>query len=51
MTEVLFGVFVFILVFVLYLCYSQTRKIYREQNKLIEALMEELRLTIKKDNE
>lgn len=47
MTEVLFCVFVFILVLVLYLSYSQTRRIYREQNKLIESLRGEARFLLK----
>jgi len=47
MTEVLFFVFVFILVLALYLSYSQTRKIYKEQNQLIESLRGESRFLLK----
>lgn len=38
MTEVIFGVLVLILVLALYFYHSQTCKIYKEQNKLIEYL-------------
>lgn len=47
MTEVLLGLFVFILVFVLHLCYSQTRSIYKEQNQLIKSLRGEARFLLK----
>ena len=45
MTEILFCAFVFMLILALYFSYSQTRKIYREQNKLIESLRGEMRDT------
>ena len=45
MTEIILCVFVFMLILALYLSYSQTRKIYREQNKLIESLRGEVRDT------
>lgn len=47
MTEVIFCVFVFMLILALYLSYSQTRRIYREQNKLIESLRGETRFLLK----
>lgn len=47
MSEILFCVSVFILVLALYLSYSQTRKIYCEQNKLIESLKGETKFILK----
>lgn len=47
MNEILFFVFVFMLILALYLSYSQTRNIYREQNKLIESLRGETRFLLK----
>lgn len=47
MNEIVFFVFVFMLILALYLSYSQTRKIYREQNKLIESLRGESKFLLK----
>lgn len=47
MTEIIFCVGVFILVLALYLSYSQTRRIYKEQNELIESLRGESRFLLK----
>lgn len=47
MTEIVFCVAVFVLVLALYLTCAQTRRIYKEQNKLIESFKGEARFLLK----
>ncbi len=41
MTGILLCMAMFVLVFALFLCYSQNRRIYFEQNQLIASLMQD----------